>query len=140
VILSALRDAPEPLTEEEVDHRVNGRTGRKRAALRRLVSRDAVVRSGKGVRGDGYRYSVPRAGTSDSGFSFPCSLVPLRTTEQETINSGLSSPTLVPCSPVPEGPPTGGGGSVEAEPASANEDGRDRQKDPQSPGGNDSDT
>jgi hypothetical protein len=72
-VLSALRDAPGPLTEEEIDHRVNGRTGRKRAALRRLVGRGTVVRTGKGVRGDSYRYSFPEAGTSNSGFSFPCS-------------------------------------------------------------------
>ena len=129
-ILSALGDAREPLTEDEIDHRVEGRTGRKRAALRHLVGRDAVIRTGKGVRNDCYRYSAPEDGTGNSGFSFPCSLVPLRTTEQETSISGLDSPTLVPCSPVPEGPPPGDGGPEEAEPASENEDGRDRGKGP----------
>jgi hypothetical protein len=129
-ILSALRDAPGPLTEEEIDHRVNGRTGRKRAALRRLVGREAIVRTGKGVRGDRYRYSFPEAGTSNSGFSFPCSLVPQRTTEQETSNSDLDSPTLVPCSAVPEGPPTGADAAEEAEPASKSEDGGNSQKGP----------
>jgi hypothetical protein len=129
-ILSALKDAPGPLTEEEIDHRVNGRTGRKRAALRRLVGREAIVRTGKGVRGDRYRYSFPEAGTSNSGFSFPCSLVPQRTTEQETSNSDLDSPTLVPCSAVPEGPPTGADAAEEAEPASKSEDGENSQKGP----------
>jgi hypothetical protein len=89
-----------------------------------------VVRTGKGVRGDSYRYSFPEAGTSNSGFSFPCSLVPQRTREQETSNSGLDSPTLVPCSAVPEGPPTGAGPAEEAEPASESEDGGDGQKGP----------
>jgi len=129
-ILSALGDAKEPLTEDEVDHRVEGRTGRKRAALRHLVGKGAVIRTGKGVRNDSYRYSVPEAGTGNSGLSFSRSLVPLRTKEQETSISGLDSPTLVPCSPVPEGPPTGDGGPEEAEPASVNEDGGDRGKGP----------
>jgi hypothetical protein len=127
-ILSALRDAPEQLTEEEIDLRVNGRTGRKRAALRRLVGREAVIRTGKGVRGDSYRYSFPEAGTSNSGFSFPCFLVPLRTREQETSISDLDSPTLVPCSAVPEGPPTGTDLAEEA--ASESEDGRNPGKGP----------
>jgi hypothetical protein len=129
-ILSALRDASDSLTEDEVNHRVSGQTGRKRAALRRLVRQGSVVRIGKGVRGDGYRYSVPGVGTSDPGLSNSCSLVPLRIGGQETSNSGLDSPTLVPCSPVPEGPPTGADPAEEAEPASESEDGGDGQKGP----------
>jgi hypothetical protein len=129
-VLSALRDAGDSLTEDEVGHRVSGQTGRKRAALRRLVRRGSVVRIGKGVRGDGYRYSVPGAGTSDAESSISCSVVPLRVGEQETNKPGPDSPTLVPRSHVPDGPPTGDGGAKKAEPTSANEDGRDRQEGP----------
>ena len=129
-ILSALRDAHGPLTEEEIDHRVSGRTGRKRAALRRLVGRKAVVRTGKGVRGARFRYSFLEAGTSNSGILVSRSLVPLRRGEQETSNSGLDSPTLVPRSPVPEGPPTGDGGAEEAEPAPAKEGRQNGRKSP----------
>jgi hypothetical protein len=84
-VLSALRDASDSLTEDEVGHRVSGQTGRKRAALRRLVRKGSVVRLGKGVRGDGYRYSFPEAGTSNSELSISCSVVPLRIGEQERI-------------------------------------------------------
>ena len=139
-ILSALRDAHGPLTEEEIDHRVSGRTGRKRAALRRLVGRKAVVRTGKGVRGARFRHSFLEAGTSNSGILVSRSLVPLRRGEQETSNSGLDSPTLVPRSPVPEGPPTGDGGAEEAEPAPAKEGRQNGRKGPHGADGSDSDT
>ena len=58
-ILSAFRDAPGTLTEKEINHRVNGRTSLKRAALRSLFDQKAVDRVGTGVRGDGYRYFRP---------------------------------------------------------------------------------
>ncbi len=138
-VLSALREAQEPLTEEEIDQRVNGRTGPKRAALRRLVGRGAVVRAGKGVRGDGYRYSFPRAGTSISGFSFSRSLVPLEGGEQETRISP-ESPFLVSCSLVPGGPPAEAGRPDEAGSASANEEGEDKRKGPQTVDGEGSGT
>ncbi len=80
-ILSALQQADGPQTEAQLEELVEGRTGLKRAALRQLVFREHVKRTGRGGKSDPYRYAV-----TDS-----CSLVPPIKWEQENNNPDLRS-------------------------------------------------
>ena len=82
LILEALQAAGKPITEPELAETVEGRTALQRYALRRLVSREQVSRTGKGGKGDPYRYAIP----------VPCSLVPYKGREQA--NKNLVSCTL----------------------------------------------
>lgn len=120
-IRAVLRRAPEPMTEPQLFEQVTGRTGAKRAALRRLRDRDGVVCSGAGRRNDPYQYSSPEAGTRNPESPFPCSLVPIGHKEQEKKNSGADSETLVPCSPVPEVSPPPDGADSTGEPGADSE-------------------
>jgi hypothetical protein len=89
-ILERLQAAQGAKTEEEIDQSVEGKTGLKRKALRRLVEQGRVGREGTGKRGDAFKYRC----------SFSRSTYMSGTREQETekgpeprINSG---DTLVP--------------------------------------------
>jgi hypothetical protein len=93
VILGRLQAAPEAKTEEEIDQLVEGKTGLKRKALRRLVEERKVDREGSGRRGDAFKYR----------FSFSRSPYTSGTREQET-ESGPEAgqntdDSLVPRSP-----------------------------------------
>ena len=72
LITQALKTAGKALIEPELEELVEGRTALKRAVLHQLVSREQVSRSGKGGKGDPYRYIVPVS----------CSLVPIKSREQ----------------------------------------------------------
>ncbi len=75
MILQLLQGQEDPLTEAVVDEAVEGRTTLKRKALRSLVSKEKVQRTGKGGKNDPFKYS--------------CSLVPeiyTGTTKQESEN------------------------------------------------------
>jgi hypothetical protein len=65
-----------PLAEPEINSEVEGRTTLKRSALRELVKEDQVERSGKGGKGDPFRYAL-----KDSRF-----LVPLISREHRNKN------------------------------------------------------
>jgi hypothetical protein len=97
-ILDYLKSVGESKTEPEIGESVEGKTGPKRKALRRLTEDGKIVREGTGRRGDAFRYR----------FSFPCSTYIPGTREQETekgpeprINTG---DILVPASPEPKKP------------------------------------
>ena len=68
-IMEYLKSAKEPVSESVIDGEVEGKTIFKRAALRRLLSKGEVMRTGGGKRGDPFLYS--------------CSLVPAIYEEQE---------------------------------------------------------
>ncbi len=72
-ILSALHHADGPLTEAQIEELVDARTGLKRRALRQLVAREQANRTGRGGKGDPYRYTI----------SCSRSLVPYNKREQE---------------------------------------------------------
>jgi AAA domain len=72
-ILEYLKTVGESKTEPEIGESVEGKTGPKRKALRRLVEDGKIVREGTGRRGDAFRYR----------FSFPCSPCIPGTREQE---------------------------------------------------------
>jgi len=57
-ILVALRTTGHPLTEAEIESLVEARTKLQRRALRELVCREHVSRTGRGGKGDPYRYEV----------------------------------------------------------------------------------
>ncbi|MBI2882644.1 MAG: AAA family ATPase [Candidatus Methylomirabilis oxyfera] len=82
-ILEFLRTQREPVTEPEINDAVEARLAVKRRALRQLVAAGKLSRSGKGGKGDPYRYAV-----SDS-----CSLVPIYMREQakQASENGVSS-------------------------------------------------
>ena len=61
-ILDFLDDCGEPKTEVEVNSAVKGRNDVKRKAIRSLVGEGAVLRSGRGTKGDPFKY----ANSSDS--------------------------------------------------------------------------
>jgi hypothetical protein len=103
-ILSALRGASGPVTRDELEDRVSGRTAYKRSALSKLVEAGHVHRSGKGAKGDPYRYNLPASGPAGIADSDSCSLVPIKVREQETRNGDpppLGSPPRDSCSVVP---------------------------------------
>ncbi|MDA1095317.1 MAG: AAA family ATPase [Acidobacteria bacterium] len=56
-MLAALQQADGPHTEAEIEKLVEGRTIVKRAALRQLVAREQVSRTGRGGKGDPFRYA-----------------------------------------------------------------------------------
>src|SRR5262249_49638776 len=61
LILDALGKAPEPVTEEELGDLIECRRQAWKRALRDLVRREAVVRTGRGGKGDPFRYArAPR--------------------------------------------------------------------------------
>jgi hypothetical protein len=76
-ILAVLSAADAPLTEPEIAERVDARTALQRRALRDLVAREQASRTGRGGKGDPYRYSV----------SHSRSLVPSIDGEQENNHS-----------------------------------------------------
>jgi hypothetical protein len=76
-VLAPLQQAATPLTEAELEPLVDARTALKRKALRDLVAREQVSRTGRGGKSDPYRYAV----------SCSCSLVPSKEWEQENNNS-----------------------------------------------------
>ncbi len=104
LIVRALRDAPETsLTEQELNDRVPGRTEYKRPALRRLVERGDLVRTGTGTRGAPYRYAFPGRLQPPAPVADSRSLVPMSVGEHETrMNPRPEADTppsiLVPCS------------------------------------------
>lgn len=57
-ILVLLQDAETPMTEQEIDDKVEGNTSVKRKALRSLVNTSRVLRTGGGRRGNPYRYQA----------------------------------------------------------------------------------
>ncbi len=63
-ILKHLAKQSQPVDEPDIMEAVEGKTQVKRAALRALVDRGSVARTGAGKKGDPYRYA-------DSRFSFP---------------------------------------------------------------------
>jgi hypothetical protein len=77
-ILEHLSSLTEPVDEAAIDAGVEGRTKHKREALRGLVEKARVQRTGAGKKGDPYRYGIP----CDS-----CSLVPCICREQENEKS-----------------------------------------------------
>jgi len=90
-IETVLCGAPEPLTEDELDKLVTGRTGTKRAALRRLHQAGAIARSGTGKKGSPYRYSMPLPSPHE-GPVVSCSPVPIRGEGQETSTNQEGAP------------------------------------------------
>ncbi len=60
-ILAALQQADGPHTEADLETLVEGRTSVKRAVLRQLVVREQVSRTGRGGKGDPFRYAVARS-------------------------------------------------------------------------------
>lgn len=56
-MLAALQQADGPHTEAEIERLVEGRTLVKRAALRQLVAREQVSRTGRGGKSDPFRYA-----------------------------------------------------------------------------------
>jgi KaiC/GvpD/RAD55 family RecA-like ATPase len=94
-ILAALSNATEPLTEPQLEELVDARTTVKRRALRDLVRREQALRTGRGGKGDPYRYSVIHS----------CSLVPPIGWEQENNNprsqGSFNAATQNACSRVP---------------------------------------
>lgn len=56
-MLAALQQADGPHTEAEIEKLVEGRTIVKRAALRQLVAREQVSRTGRGGKSDPFRYA-----------------------------------------------------------------------------------
>jgi hypothetical protein len=77
-IMDFLKARNEPATEAEIDAEVEGRTFRKRKALRDLISTGKVERSGKGGKNDPFHYA----------FKDSCSLVPIYMREQEPKKEG----------------------------------------------------
>ncbi len=73
-ILEALRAAKGPKTRPEIEDSVEGKTGRKRRALQRLVNAGNVVQEGSGTKGDPYKYKMLD----------PCSRIYVGTREQES--------------------------------------------------------
>jgi len=72
-IVEFLGAAEEPKTRPEIEDAVEGRTGRKRQVLQRLVKDGKVIREGAGSKGDPFKY----------GILVPCSHIYTGTTEQE---------------------------------------------------------
>jgi hypothetical protein len=60
-ILDYLRGEEGAKTEPEILDAVEGKTGRKRQALRQLFKEGQVSRAGTGKKGDSYKYSFPRS-------------------------------------------------------------------------------
>lgn len=56
-IIDFLSKQTEPVTEKVINDEVEGRTALKRKALRELIKQGEIVRSGRGGKGDPYRYS-----------------------------------------------------------------------------------
>jgi len=56
-IIDFLSKQNEPVTEKAINEEVEGRTILKRKALRELIKQNKIVRSGKGGKGDPYKYS-----------------------------------------------------------------------------------
>jgi len=83
-ILLTLTGLAEPISREEIEHRVTGRTEILRRALPRLVNARKVIQTGSGRRGDPYWYALPASTTEEPADS--CSLVPPLDTGQETTN------------------------------------------------------
>jgi hypothetical protein len=94
-IATALRGAGKPLTEAELEELVEGRTALKRATLRHMVEREQASRTGKGGKGDPYRYSIPVS----------CSLVPIKKGEQafspSLLDASVNKQASHSCSHVP---------------------------------------
>jgi predicted ATP-dependent serine protease len=65
-IVDFLKTKEAPVTEAEIDAEVEGRTTRKRKAIRDLVAAGAVERTGKGGKKDPFHYVL-------AGFMFSCS-------------------------------------------------------------------
>jgi hypothetical protein len=87
-LIAALETAPEPLTEDDLQDRVSGKTGPFRRALRNLVATGRVTRLGRGVRGDPFRYGLQES----SPTLVSRSLVPKELQEQErSIRGGGSA-------------------------------------------------
>jgi len=58
-VLHAVQDRHSPLTEKEIRETVGGNENRVAAALRELVRREALLKTGQGKRGDPFLYSLP---------------------------------------------------------------------------------
>ena len=67
-ILEYLGGVEEPKPETEIDEAVEGRRSLRKKALRRLVAADKVERTGKGGKGDPFKYAL-KSTSQDSGFS-----------------------------------------------------------------------
>jgi len=84
-------------TEPEICQMVEGKVGVKRVALRELVSKGRINRTGGGKKGDPYHYRLA------AGFSFSCSPRIEGTRKQESKNAGYPTETeaqmLVPVVP-----------------------------------------
>jgi len=100
-ILEYLADADIPKDEDEIMRSVEGKTGPKRKALRRLVKQGAVVREGSGKKGHPYQYSFSRSqnmpGTrereSDIGLTTPAN------TDDILVPEPSKTSVLVPAEP-----------------------------------------
>jgi hypothetical protein len=57
-ILDYLRRSDEPQTRVEIESHVEGKTARKRTALKNLCTMGKVIESGKGSKGDPLRYDL----------------------------------------------------------------------------------
>jgi hypothetical protein len=86
LLIAFLREQPEPIDEPGIDAEVAGRTFVKRRALRKLVSEAIVDRTGRGKKGEPYRYALaaPEIEPQDA-----CSVVPLCAPEQENRNQKI---------------------------------------------------
>jgi AAA domain len=124
LILDYLATVPAPATEPDVADSIECRTAPQRAALRALVREGRVARSGRGAKGDPFRYALAREQASPrtpdpAPGGGACSLVPIDTREQgnkRTVPSETAAPksadscsrvphgVLVPGVPVPEAP------------------------------------
>ncbi len=58
-LLWVLREAAQAISRPDLEDRATGKTAHIRAALGRLVGRGAVVRTGRGVKGDVYMFGLP---------------------------------------------------------------------------------
>jgi hypothetical protein len=86
-IRKVLAVAATPLTREEIEEQVEGKTVTIRGALKALVQGEEVARTGKGKKGDAFRYALANPGDSEQvAAEAPensCSLVPYIYGEQE---------------------------------------------------------
>ena len=58
-LLSVLQNAGQAISRPDLEDRATGKTAHIRAALNRLVARGAVIRTGRGVKGDVFMYGLP---------------------------------------------------------------------------------
>jgi len=92
-IIDYLGGCQEAQTEPEISEGVEGKTVYKRAALRSLFGAGKLIRSGKGVSGDPFRYNV----------SFSCS-PPIAGTREQDMKREAYSAENTPQSLVPDTP------------------------------------